>query len=130
MNATVKILRDERNTKSESSPAPNCTSAMGELDGLKLIGFAVWSRQDGKHHVAFHARQFTVDGERRRFERFDIGAARHSRSGREHQSYSRRSRQPLRPPSPLHNIVVRRGLQAMRLRRRWRNFKGRSPKAK
>ena len=37
------------------------------LDGLKLIGFGVWSRQDGKRLVTFPARQFTVDGERRSF---------------------------------------------------------------
>ena len=38
------------------------------LDGLKLIGFTVWARRDGKgQNVTFPARQFTVHGERRSF---------------------------------------------------------------
>ena len=42
--------------------------AGGELDGLKLIGFAVWSRRDGGgKNVTFPARQFTVHGERRHY---------------------------------------------------------------
>jgi len=42
--------------------------AGGELDGLKLIGFAVWSRRDGGgKNVTFPARQFTVHGERRSY---------------------------------------------------------------
>jgi hypothetical protein len=40
----------------------------GELDGLKLIGFAIWQRRDGNgRNVTFPARQFTVHGERRSF---------------------------------------------------------------
>ena len=40
----------------------------GELDGLKLIGFAVWQRRDGVgQNVTFPARQFTVHGEKRSF---------------------------------------------------------------
>jgi hypothetical protein len=40
--------------------------AGGELDGLRLIGFAVWARRDGRgKNVTFPARQFTVRGERR-----------------------------------------------------------------
>jgi len=42
--------------------------AGGELDGLRLIGFAVWARRDGGgKNVTFPARQFTVHGERRHF---------------------------------------------------------------
>lgn len=42
--------------------------AGGELDGLRLIGFAVWSRRDGGgRSVTFPARQFTVHGERRHY---------------------------------------------------------------
>ena len=33
----------------------------GELDGLKLIGFAIWARRDGTgQNVTFPARQFTA----------------------------------------------------------------------
>jgi hypothetical protein len=41
----------------------------GILDGLKLIGFAVWERRGGNggRNVTFPARQYTVNGERRSF---------------------------------------------------------------
>jgi hypothetical protein len=40
----------------------------GELDGLKLVGFAVWKSRTGNgEDVTFPSRQFTVDGERRNF---------------------------------------------------------------
>lgn len=40
----------------------------GPLEGLKLIGFAVWERrnQTGRN-VTFPARQYSVNGERRSF---------------------------------------------------------------
>lgn len=38
------------------------------LDGLKLIGFAVWERRSGSgRNVTFPARQYSVNGERRSF---------------------------------------------------------------
>ncbi len=38
----------------------------GVLDGLKLIGFAVWERRSGSgRNVTFPARQYSVNGERR-----------------------------------------------------------------
>jgi hypothetical protein len=38
------------------------------LDGLKLIGFAVWERRSGSgRNVTFPARQYTVSGDRRSF---------------------------------------------------------------
>ena len=40
----------------------------GALDGLKLIGFAVWERKSGNgRNVTFPARQYSVNGERRSF---------------------------------------------------------------
>jgi hypothetical protein len=40
----------------------------GELDGLKLMGFAVWKRSDGEGvRITVPARQFTLHGERRDF---------------------------------------------------------------
>lgn len=41
--------------------------AGGPLDGLKLIGFAVWERRNGGRNVTFPARQYSVNGERRSF---------------------------------------------------------------
>jgi hypothetical protein len=39
----------------------------GPLDGLKLIGFAVWERKNGGRNVTFPARQYSVNGERRSY---------------------------------------------------------------
>jgi hypothetical protein len=40
----------------------------GALDGLKLIGFAIWERRGGNgRNVTFPARQYAVNGERRSF---------------------------------------------------------------
>jgi hypothetical protein len=40
----------------------------GALEGLKLIGFAVWERRTGTgRNVTFPARQYSVNGERRTF---------------------------------------------------------------
>jgi hypothetical protein len=39
----------------------------GPLDGLKLVGFAVWERKNGGRQVTFPARQYSVNGERRSF---------------------------------------------------------------
>jgi hypothetical protein len=42
----------------------------GELDGLKLVGFAVWRSPDGRgQNVSFPSRQFTAGGDRRSFSR-------------------------------------------------------------
>ena len=40
----------------------------GPLEGLKLIGFAIWERRiGGGRNVTFPARQYAVNGERRSF---------------------------------------------------------------
>jgi len=40
----------------------------GELEGLKLIGFAIWERRSGGgRSVTFPARQYVINGERRSF---------------------------------------------------------------
>ena len=39
----------------------------GPLDGLKLLGFAVWERKGGGRSVTFPARQYSINGERRSF---------------------------------------------------------------
>ena len=40
----------------------------GALDGLKLIGFAIWERRSGGgRNVTFPARTYSVNGERRTF---------------------------------------------------------------
>ncbi len=39
----------------------------GPLDGLKLVGFAIWERKGGGRNVTFPSRQYSVNGERRSF---------------------------------------------------------------
>jgi hypothetical protein len=41
----------------------------GPLEGLKLIGFGVWTKrgEQGGHNVTFPARQYNINGERRSF---------------------------------------------------------------
>lgn len=39
----------------------------GPLAGLKLVGFSIWEGREGGTHVTLPARQYTVNGERRRF---------------------------------------------------------------
>lgn len=39
----------------------------GALDGLKLVGLAVWERKTGGRNVTMPARQYSVNGERRSF---------------------------------------------------------------
>ena len=68
MKATVKILLNERDTPPGKLADAELHFSGGELDGLKLIGFAVWQRRDGVgQNVTFPARQFTVHGEKRSF---------------------------------------------------------------
>jgi hypothetical protein len=40
----------------------------GPLDGLKLMGFAIWETRTGaRRNVTFPARQYSLNGERRSF---------------------------------------------------------------
>ena len=65
---TVKIQANDK-----SNPAGNLADAelhftAGPLEGLKLIGFAIWERRGGSgRNVTFPARQYSVNGERRSF---------------------------------------------------------------
>jgi hypothetical protein len=68
MKVTVKILRTDRPTSAGKLADAEIHFDGGELDGLKLIGFAVWQRRNGNGEVVtFPARPFTVHGERRNF---------------------------------------------------------------
>ena len=63
---TIQILK----TNGHSAPGKLADAEIhftgGELDGLKLVGFAVWLRRDGVGlNVSFPSRQFIVHGERR-----------------------------------------------------------------
>ena len=68
MNTFVKIIRNGGHVPPGKLAEAELHFTGGELDGLKLIGFAVWARRDGQgQNVTFPARQFTVHGERRSF---------------------------------------------------------------
>ena len=64
----VKIIPNDK-----ANPAGKLADAElhftdGVLDGLKLVGFAVWERRSGSgRNVTFPARQYSVNGERRSF---------------------------------------------------------------
>ena len=68
MSIEVKILRNERLKPAGKLADAEIHFIDGELAGLKLIGFAVWTRRDGNgRSVTFPARQFTIHGDTRNF---------------------------------------------------------------
>jgi hypothetical protein len=67
---TVKIVVNDRgNPPGKLADAElHFDEKDGVLDGLKLIGFAVWERRSGGgRNVTFPARSYAVNGERRSF---------------------------------------------------------------
>ena len=64
----VKITPNERGNPPGKLAEAELHFTSGELDGLKLIGFAIWERRGGAgRNVTFPARQYAVNGERRSF---------------------------------------------------------------
>jgi hypothetical protein len=65
---TIKIMPNDKGNPPGKLADAELHFAEGPLEGLKLIGFAVWERKSGGgRNVTFPARQFTVNGERRSF---------------------------------------------------------------
>jgi hypothetical protein len=64
---TVKFLPNDKGSPAGKLADGELHFSGGPLDGLKLIGFAVWERRAGGRSVTFPARQYTVNGERRSF---------------------------------------------------------------
>jgi hypothetical protein len=65
---TVKITPNDKGNPPGKLAEAELHFAEGPLDGLKLIGFAVWERRGGNgRNVTFPARQYSVNGERRHF---------------------------------------------------------------
>ncbi len=59
-------------TNTKGAPAGKLAEAElhfsgGPLDGLKLVGFAIWERKAGGRNVTMPARQYSVNGERRSY---------------------------------------------------------------
>ncbi len=68
MTMIVKIVPNERGNPPGKLADAELHFTDGALDGLKLIGFAVWERRGGNgRNVTFPARQYSVNGERRSF---------------------------------------------------------------
>src|SRR5262245_16220980 len=65
---TVKITPNDKGNPPGKLAEAELHFSEGPLDGLKLIGFAVWERRNGGgRNVTFPARQYSVNGERRSF---------------------------------------------------------------
>jgi hypothetical protein len=65
----VKITPNDKSNPPGKLAEAELHFTEGILEGLKLIGFAVWERRGGNggRNVTFPARQYTVNGERRTF---------------------------------------------------------------
>ena len=65
---TVKITPNDKGNPPGKLADAELHFDEGPLNGLKLIGFAIWERRNGRgRNVTFPARQYTVNGERRSF---------------------------------------------------------------
>ncbi len=65
---TVKITANDKGTPPGKLADAELLFDDGHLAGLKLVGFGIWERRDGKgRNVTFPARQYSVNGERRSF---------------------------------------------------------------
>ncbi len=65
---TIKIVLNEKGNPPGKLADAELHFSEGPLEGLKLIGFAVWERRTGGgRNVTFPARAFSVNGERRSF---------------------------------------------------------------
>ena len=66
--ATVKIVPNDKGNPPGKLADAELHFTEGVLDGLKLIGFAIWERRTGSgRNVTFPARTYAVNGERRSF---------------------------------------------------------------
>ena len=64
----VKITPNDRGNPRGKLAEAELHFTSGELEGLKLVGFAIWERRGGSgRNVTFPARSYAVNGERRSF---------------------------------------------------------------
>jgi len=64
----IKIAPNEKGNPPGKLAEAELHFTEGPLEGLKLVGFAVWERKTGTgRNVTFPARQYSVGGERRSF---------------------------------------------------------------
>jgi len=64
----VKIVPNDKGNPPNKLADAELHFTDGVLEGLKLVGFAVWERNSGSgRNVTFPSRQYTVSGDRRSF---------------------------------------------------------------
>ena len=64
----IKIAPNDKGNPAGKLADAELLFTEGELQGMKLMGFAVWERKNGNgRNVTFPARQYSVNGERRSF---------------------------------------------------------------
>src|SRR5204862_7015758 len=64
---TVKFQANDKGNPAGKLADAELHFSGGPLDGLKLVGFAVWERKGGGRNVTMPARQYSVNGERRSY---------------------------------------------------------------
>ena len=65
----VKVIPNEKELPAGKLADAELHFTEGVLEGLKLIGFAIWERRSGGgRNVTFPSRQYSVNGERRSFQ--------------------------------------------------------------
>ena len=64
---TIKFVSNDKSTPAGKLADGELHFSGGPLDGLKLVGFAVWERKGGGRNVTFPARAYSVNGERRSY---------------------------------------------------------------
>ena len=64
---TVKFLPNDKGSPPGKLSDAELHFSGGPLDGLKLVGFAIWEKKNGARNVTFPARQYSVNGERRSY---------------------------------------------------------------
>jgi hypothetical protein len=64
---TIKFFPNDKGTPAGKLADGELHFSGGPLDGMKLVGFAVWERKGGGRNVTFPARAYSVNGERRSY---------------------------------------------------------------
>jgi hypothetical protein len=64
---TVKFFPNDKGNPAGKLADAELHFSGGPLDGLKLLGFAIWERRGGGRNVTVPSRQYSVNGERRSF---------------------------------------------------------------
>ena len=65
---TIKFFPNDKGTPAGKLADGELHFSGGPLDGMKLVGFAVWERKTGGgRNVTFPARAYSVNGERRSY---------------------------------------------------------------